>query len=79
MQMVLGDGMRLVALGLVLGVGAALALSRLVTALLYGTSAVDVGTYVAIAVALGAVALGAIVVPARRAMRIDPMTALKTE
>jgi putative ABC transport system permease protein len=79
MRMVLRDGMTLVALGLGIGLGAAMALSRLVTSLLYGISAVDVTTYAVIAGALTTVALVAIIVPARRAMRVDPMQALRSE
>ncbi|MDB4966156.1 MAG: transporter permease [Myxococcales bacterium] len=77
--MVLRDGMTLVGTGLVIGTGAALALTRLASSLLYGVSTADVGTYVVIAAALAAVALVAIVLPARRAMRVDPMQALRSE
>jgi putative ABC transport system permease protein len=79
MAMVLGDGMRLVAAGLVVGVGAALLLGRVVSSLLYGVAATDPVTYAIIAVALAAVAALAIVLPARRAMRVDPMVALRAE
>ncbi|HXU69650.1 MAG TPA: FtsX-like permease family protein [Polyangia bacterium] len=77
--MVLRDGMSLVGIGLALGVVAALALSRVVSSLLYGIGAVDAPTYGIIAGALAAVALVAIIVPARRAMRVDPMIALRAE
>ena len=79
LTMVLRDGMTLVAIGLAVGVGAALALSRLVSSLLYGVGAVDAITYVVIAGALTLVALVAIVVPARRAMKVDPMVALRSD
>ena len=79
LAMVLGDGMRLVALGLALGAAAALALGRVVSSLLYGVGAADPLTYALIAAGLAAVALLAIVLPARRAMRVDPMVALRAE
>jgi len=79
LAMVLGDGMRLVAVGLAVGLVAALALARVVSSLLYGVAATDLVTYALIAVALGGVALCAIVLPARRAMRVDPMVALRAE
>jgi len=79
LSMVLRDGMTLVAIGLAVGVGAALALGRVVSSLLYGTSTTDAPTYVVIAAALALVALAALVIPARRATRIDPITALRSE
>jgi predicted permease len=79
LAMVLRDGLRLVVLGLGLGVAGALALTRLVSSLLYGVSATDAATYVAIAIALAAVAVVAIVIPARRATRVDPMLALRAD
>jgi len=77
--MVLRDGMKLVAIGLVLGTGAALALTRLGASLLWGVSSTDALTYAVIAAALAAVAFVAIVIPARRATRVDPMQALRSE
>jgi putative ABC transport system permease protein len=77
--LVVGDGMRLVAAGLLVGVAAALALSRLLATLLYGIGAVDALTYAAIALVLVAVALVAILIPARRATRVDPTVVLRYE
>jgi predicted permease len=77
--MVLRDGMTLVAIGLVIGSVAALALTRVASSLLYGVSAADATTYAALALVLATVALAAIVLPARRAMRVDPLTALRSE
>jgi ABC-type antimicrobial peptide transport system permease subunit len=77
--MVLRDGMTLVGIGLGVGVVVALALGRLVSSLLYGVTAADALTYVVIAAALAAIALVAIVIPARRATRVDPMQALRSE
>ncbi|HEY2745780.1 MAG TPA: ABC transporter permease [Polyangia bacterium] len=77
--MVLKDGMKLVAIGLAVGAAAALVLTRVGASLLWGISSTDALTYVAVAVALALVALVAIVVPARRATRVDPMQALRSE
>ena len=79
LAMVVGDGMRLVAAGLALGLVGALAVTRLVASMLYGVSATDVVTYAAIALVLAAVALLATVIPARRATRVDPMLALRAD
>jgi putative ABC transport system permease protein len=79
LRMVLRDGMQLVALGLLLGTAAALALTRVAASLLWGVSSTDALTYVVIAATLAAVALVAIVIPARRATRVDPMQALRSE
>jgi ABC-type antimicrobial peptide transport system permease subunit len=79
LRMVLRDGMKLVALGLVLGAAAALVLTRVGASLLWGISSTDALTYVVIAAALAAVALVAIIIPARRATRVDPMQALRAE
>jgi putative ABC transport system permease protein len=76
--MVLRDGMTLVAAGLAIGTGAAFALARVASSLLYGISAGDAVTYVVIAALLAAVALVAIVFPARRAMRVEPIQALRS-
>ena len=54
-------------------------LSRVLTSQLYGVSARDPFTYVSVALLLGAVALAASYLPARRALRVDPMTSLRSE
>ena len=71
--------MRLVAAGLVIGIGGALAVTRLTATLLYGVSPTDVTTYVVIALVLAIVALAATLIPARRALAVDPMQALRSE
>ncbi len=76
-RMVLGQGMRLVGLGLAIGVAGAFALSRLFAGLLYETTPSDPPTYVAVALVLGLVAAVACFVPARRATTVDPMVALR--
>ncbi len=77
--LVVGQGMRLVGAGLALGLVGAWILSRVLTSQLYGVSARDPFTYLTVALLLGGVALAASYVPARRAVRVDPMTALRTE
>ena len=78
-RMVLGEGMSLVALGIAIGVPAALTLTRLMKSLLYGVEASDPATYLSIAVLLSGVAALACLVPARRATRVDPMVALRCD
>ena len=77
--MVLGNALRLAGAGLLLGICAALIGARVLRSQLYGVSARDPLTYLAISGVLGAVALFAAWLPARRATRVDPMTALRTE
>ena len=78
-RLIIGSGMMIVALGLAVGVGAALAATRLLQGLLYGVSATDPATFVVVSVALLAVALMAQGVPVARAMRVDPTVALRQE
>jgi putative ABC transport system permease protein len=77
--MVLGQGLRLVLTGLVAGVGASLLLTRMLTTLLYGVAATDPVTFLAVSVLLIATAALAGYLPARRASRIDPLTALRVD
>ena len=79
LALVVRQGMRLVAVGLVLGLVAALALTRAMTALLYRTDRFDPVTFIACPIVLALVALLACYLPARRAARIEPLTALRTE
>ncbi len=76
-RMVLRQGMRLVLLGLAIGVAGAFVLSRLFASLLYETAPSDPPTYLAVALVLGLVAAVACFVPARRATTVDPMVVLR--
>jgi predicted permease len=77
--MVLRDGLKLTLAGVMLGCAAALGLTRLMASLLFGVSASDPLTFGAVAILLGIVALVACYLPARRAMRVDPLVALRYE
>ncbi|HWZ54080.1 MAG TPA: ABC transporter permease [Candidatus Acidoferrales bacterium] len=79
LRLVMGQGARMALVGIALGAAAALGLTRLMRSLLFGVSAADPLTFAAVAILLVAVALAACYVPARRAMRVDPMTALRHE
>ncbi len=79
LRLIVGQGLKLTLLGVVAGVGGALAVTRLMSSLLFGVSATDPTTFVAIAAALTLVALFACYLPARRATRISPVTALRYE
>ena len=79
MQMVLRQAAKMALIGVMIGMGAALALTRLMTSLLFGVTAHDPMTFAGVAALLILVALAACYLPARRAMRVDPMVALRYE
>jgi predicted permease len=79
LKMILGQGLLIVAAGLALGCAAAFAAARLIASLLVGVGPGDPATYSAVVLILSFVALAACYIPARRAMRVDPMTALRYE
>lgn len=79
LRMVIGHGMRLVMVGVVIGLIASFLLTRLMSSLLYGVSATDSVTFISVSLVLISVALAACVIPARRAAKTDPMIALRYE
>ena len=78
-RLVLGDAARMVAVGLMLGVGTALAVRHVLNGMLFGVTSTDSTTYVAVACAVALTAFAACEVPAMRATRVDPVQALRSE
>jgi predicted permease len=79
LAMVLGYGLRLSTIGAAFGIAGGLLITRLIAGLLYGVSPIDPLTFLGVTLVLTAVALGACYVPARRAMEVDPLSALHCE
>jgi predicted permease len=79
LRLVLGQGARMALLGVAIGIAAALVLTRLMSRLLFGVSPTDPLTFTWVAIVLMAVALAACYIPARRAMSVDPIDALRHE
>lgn len=79
LRLVLGEGARLAAIGLVIGVATSLAVTRLMSSLLFGIGSTDPLTFIVVAALVSLVAVVASYVPARRAMRVDPIVALRYE
>jgi predicted permease len=79
MHLMLGEGMKMALVGVAVGVAVALGLTRLMVEMLFGVSATDPVTFAAVTAVLTGVALAACSIPARRAMRVDPIVALRYE
>jgi ABC-type antimicrobial peptide transport system permease subunit len=78
-RLIVGQGLKLLGLGVTLGLLGAIALSRLMTSLLFGVTAYDLPTFGAVSLLLSVVALAACFIPGRRAAKVDPMIALRAE
>jgi len=78
-RLILGEGMFVILIGLAIGLAGSLALTRFISSLLFGVTATDPLTFAGVAVLLAVVALAACYIPARRAMRVDPIVALRSE
>jgi len=79
MRLVLGQGLRMTCVGVIFGIGAALLATRMLATLLFGVSRVDPLTYVGVIILLVATSVVASALPAWRASRVDPVTALRSE
>lgn len=79
LRLVMGQGVRLAVAGLAVGILGALALTRWMASLLFGVTPTDPATFAAVTLLMMAVVLLACLVPARRAMKVDPMVALRDE
>ena len=79
LRLVIGHGMLLATAGIAFGLTGAFVLSRFLQHLLFEIKTTDPVTYAAVAISLAIISLGACYIPARRAMRVDPMVALRYE
>jgi len=79
LRQVLGESLKMTLVGILVGFLAALGLTRLMATLLFGVSATDPLTFAGVGIILTGVAMAACLVPARRAMRVDPIVALRYE
>lgn len=79
LRLVMNDGAKIALFGITIGIAGALSLTRLMASLLFEVKPTDPATFVAVAILLAFVTLAACYIPARRAMRVDPMVALRYE
>jgi putative ABC transport system permease protein len=79
LKLVIGAGMKLAGIGMAIGLAAAAALTRLMESLLFGVKPVDAATYLGVVILLTFLAMLACYIPARRALRVDPVVALRCE
>jgi ABC-type antimicrobial peptide transport system permease subunit len=79
LRVIVGHGVRVFLLGLCIGVAGALVVTRWMSSVLFGVKPTDPLTFIVVALVLGTVAFLASYVPARRAMRVDPIVALRYE
>ncbi|MBZ5496211.1 MAG: FtsX-like permease family protein [Acidobacteriia bacterium] len=79
LHMILREGMLLAIIGIAIGIGGALGLTRVLRSMLFEIEPTDPATFVGVAIFLTIAALAACYVPARRAMKVDPMVALRHE
>ena len=79
LMMILSQGLRTIAIGVLIGLAGSLALTRMLSSLLFGVTATDPLTFAAVIALLIATALLACYIPARRATKVDPMVALRYE
>jgi ABC-type antimicrobial peptide transport system permease subunit len=78
-RLVAAEGLRLTAAGMVAGTVAAAIVSRAMRGMLFGVSSADPITYATVLIIFAATAAAALIIPARRALRVDPLTALRAE
>jgi putative ABC transport system permease protein len=78
-RLVIGQGALLVLIGAAIGIAAAVGVTRFMASMLFGIKATDPATFIGVAIMLVVVALAACYIPARRAMKVDPMVALRYE
>jgi putative ABC transport system permease protein len=79
LRLVIGNGMTLALIGVAIGLAGAFALTRLMTSLLFGVTPIDAAAFATVSILLLTVALVACYIPARRAMRVNPLIALRYE
>jgi ABC-type antimicrobial peptide transport system permease subunit len=79
LRLILRQGIALTGIGLAIGLTAAVAATRLLASMLFEVKASDPATYIGVAVSLGVVSLAASYIPARRAARVDPVSALRQD